>query len=265
MGVADGDIDHLELISGDPVFNAVVAADLAKAYDPLPAHHQELFVLGVMPMVPLGDPRFGNINGYLPTIGSFDEFGEGAAFVDIHLQRIAKSVGRKITQVGAVKFFCEVVSKVGDATRFPGLFERVDQLDEITEFDGMNRLHLAEVILLRQCAVEGCDERIHHIVDVHQIHAHGRVVDLDRQAVGDIVAEGRHARVVVGTAPLAEDVGQAVDKHRSAGRVTVSEHSFFSHFLAGAVRVVEGGLSRGGDQQRRLPAAANKPRADPLS
>ena len=64
-------------------------------------------------------------------------------------------------------------------------------------------------------------KRRDHIVDVDQPDRGGRVVDCDRQAAGDVVAEGGHDRVVVGPAPFAEHVGQPEDGHRRAGLLRV--------------------------------------------
>ena len=62
---------------------------------------------------------------------------------------------------------------------------------------------------------------VDQVVDVEELELHRGVVDGVGAAVGDGVAEGRHRGVVVRTAPLAVEVGEAVDEHRGAGALRV--------------------------------------------
>lgn len=59
------------------------------------------------------------------------------------------------------------------------------------------------------------------VVDVEELQLHGGVVDGVGAAVGDGVAEGGHGGVVSGAAPLAVEVGEAVDEHRRPGALRV--------------------------------------------
>lgn len=59
------------------------------------------------------------------------------------------------------------------------------------------------------------------VVDVEELQLHGGVVDGVGPAVGDGVAEGRHGGVVARAAPLAVEVGEAVDEHGGAGALRV--------------------------------------------
>ena len=54
---------------------------------------------------------------------------------------------------------------------------------------------------------------VHEVVDVEELQLHRGVVDGVGAAVGDCVAEGRHRGVVARAAPLAVEVGEAVDEH----------------------------------------------------
>lgn len=55
---------------------------------------------------------------------------------------------------------------------------------------------------------------VDQVVDVEELQLHRGVVDGVGAAVGDGVAEGGHGGVVARAAPLAVEVGEAVDEHR---------------------------------------------------
>ena len=104
-------------------------------------------------------------------------------------------------------------------------------------------------------ALQGVQHLLHQIVDIHQFQPGGGVVHLDGQVPGHVVAEGGHGAVVVGTAPLAEEVGEPVDQHRGAGLFAVGEKQLLPCQLAFAVvRLAvpadEGGLYRAGQHHR---------------
>ena len=108
----------------------------------------------------------------------------------------------------------------------------------------------------RGCGVQSRQKAAHHVVDVDQCHSAGRVGNGERQVAGDVVAEGGDHRVVVGTAPLAEDVGEPVNRDAGAAlRRVVSDASSASP-LAHAVRVVLRGL----DRTRRATSGPARPR-----
>ena len=101
-------------------------------------------------------------------------------------------------------------------------------------------------------ALKGQDHLVHQVVDVQQLQLNIRIVDLYRQAVGDVVAEGGHRAVVVRTAPLAVEVGEAVHQHPRAGLLRIFEEQLLAGPLAPAVLAVaeaagEGGLDAGGE------------------
>ena len=61
-------------------------------------------------------------------------------------------------------------------------------------------------------ALQGVDHLGHQVVDIEQFQLHTRVVDRDGQVVGDVVAEGGYRAVVVGSAPFAEEVREAINQ-----------------------------------------------------
>ena len=73
------------------------------------------------------------------------------------------------------------------------------------------------------------------------------IVDLDRQSICNVVAEGGHSAVVVGPAPFAEHVGKPVDEDFDVVFAAVVKEPVFSGFFARAVGVVQGGLNGGGE------------------
>ena len=60
----------------------------------LSTYNKELLVLGMVPVVALGDSRLGNIHRELAALGGPDDLGEAAAVVNVHLQSIAEPVIR---------------------------------------------------------------------------------------------------------------------------------------------------------------------------
>lgn len=63
---------------------------------------------------------------------------------------------------------------------------------------------------------QGAQHLADQVVDVEELQLHGWVVHGVGAAVGDGVAEGRHGGVVARSAPLAVEVGEAVDEYRGA-------------------------------------------------
>ena len=66
-------------------------------------------------------------------------------------------------------------------------------------------------------AEQGAQHLVDEVVDVEELQLHRGVVYSVGAVVGDGVAEGRHGGVVARAAPLAVEVGEAVDKDRGTG------------------------------------------------
>ena len=93
------------------------------------------------------------------------------------------------------------------------------------------------------------------IVNVQKLQLGGAVAHGDWQIICHIVAEGRHGAVVVGAAPLAEQIRETVDQHRRAGGSAVVEEQFLARKLAFAVVTLavaaeQGRLNRAGQHDR---------------
>ena len=96
---------------------------------------------------------------------------------------------------------------------------------------------------------------IYKVVDVEEFHLHTAVVDLDGEVVGYVVAESGYGTVIVGTAPLAKKIGEAIYKHLGSGLSAIFKHQFFSGFLAFAIfagteTADKGGLNGTGNHHR---------------
>jgi len=76
---------------------------------------------------------------------------------------------------------------------------------------------------------------VDEVVDVEQLEFDRRVADMNRKSIGNVVAESGYGRVIVGTAPLTEEVRETVYKYFRAGFRSIVEEKFFSGLLAFAV------------------------------
>ena len=85
MGIAREHDDGLDFVTTHLVVEDFVSAFLAKLDEAVARDDDELFPLGVVPMLALGDAGLGDVDAYLSTVEGVDEFGERAAGIDIHL------------------------------------------------------------------------------------------------------------------------------------------------------------------------------------
>ncbi|MPM96801.1 hypothetical protein SDC9_143966 [bioreactor metagenome] len=114
----------------------------------------------------------------------------------------------------------------------------------------MDGTDLAESIFLGYITLECSNECLDHIVYVHQVHDHLRVVDRDGKVSCNVVAEGGNSTVVVGPRPLAEDVGKAEYIHSSTCFLCICKEQVLTRLLAPSIRVVQLCLDGGGDEHR---------------
>ena len=121
-------IDHRVIVA---VF---VFAHLAQLDQSVSVHHHELFVLRVMPVLALGDTRFGDIHRELPPVSSADNLREASPRIRIHLQVVSEPVGRKVRQIGRIEFLGKTVfRRVGNLQRFGHSPERMQQIYDPTQ------------------------------------------------------------------------------------------------------------------------------------
>lgn len=181
-----------------------------------------------MPVVALGDAGPAHVDGDLPALRRAQELGERAAVVDIGLEAVGEVLRLVVGKERAPELLGEgTLGEVGHRQRLAAVSEAVEQVDdlaqrlhvgpgdvaEILTFDALQPVVTAAVLLPQQGAQHLVDE----VVDIEELQFHRGVVDGVGAAVGDGVAEGGHGGVVPRAAPLAVEVGKAVDEHRGAG------------------------------------------------
>lgn len=194
--------------------------------------HQEPLPLAHVPVVALGDPGLGHVDGDLAALGRAQELGERAAVVHVGLQTVGEVARLVVGQERAPELLGEGAPRqVGYGERLAAVAEAVQQVDDLAERLDVSFRDVAELLALHalqslvSAAVLLAEQRAQHlvdqVVDVEQLQLHRRVVHGVGAAVGDGVAEGGHGGVVARAAPLAVEVGESVDEHRGAGTLGI--------------------------------------------
>ena len=194
--------------------------------------HQEPLPLAHVPVVALGDAGLGDVDGDRAALRRAQELGERAAVVDIGLEAVGEVPRLVVGKERAPQLLGEgAVGQVGYRQRLAAVAEAPEQVDYLAQglhvgpgdvaepvtVDALEPLVSAAVLLSQQGAQHLVDE----VVDVEELQLHRGVVDGVGAAVGDGVAEGGDGGVVARAAPLAVEVGEAVDEHRRAGPLGV--------------------------------------------
>lgn len=178
-----------------------------------------------MPVVALGDAGPGHVDGDLAAIGRAQELRERAAVVHVGPEAIGEVPGLVVGQERAPELLGEgALGQVGHREGLAAVSEAVQQVDDLPQclhvglrdvtepvaLDALQPLVSAAVLLPQQ----GAQHLIHEVVDVEELQLDRGVVDGVGAAVGDGVAEGGDGGVVARAAPLAVEVGEAVDEYR---------------------------------------------------
>ena len=72
----------------------------------------------------------------------------------------------------------------------------------------MGHRHDAKAVLpYRLLPFQGPKELVHYVIDIAEGQPRLRIADGDGKTPGDVMAEGGHYTIVVGTAPLPKEVG----------------------------------------------------------
>lgn len=187
--------------------------------------HQEPLPLAHVPVVALGDAGPGHVDGDLAALGRTQELRERAARVRVGLKAIGEVPRLVVGQERAPQLLGEgAFRQVGHRERLAAVAETVQQVDDLAQGLHVGSGDVAELLALHalqpvvSAAVLLAEQRAQHlvdqVVDVEQLELHGGVAHGVGAAVGDSVAEGGHGGVVARAAPLAVEVGEAVDEHR---------------------------------------------------
>ena len=103
MGVTGEHDDGLDFVTTHLVVEDFVGTFLAELDEAVARDDDELFPLGVMPMLSLGDAGFGDVDAYLSAVEGVDEFGERTTLVNIHLQVEDGLFFGQVAQEGAIE------------------------------------------------------------------------------------------------------------------------------------------------------------------
>ena len=90
------------------------------------------------------------------------------------------------------------------------------------------------VFLAFQCG----DHLFNKVVDIKDLKFHFRVIDRDRQVVGNVVAERCDGAVIVRTAPFAIEIGEPIHKNFYSIFLTIPKEEVFTGFLAASIFAV---------------------------
>ena len=232
--VARDHLDHAHVAPLDDVL--VDRVGLALGVGPHPPQldgggtgdHQEPLPLAHMPVVALGDAGPRDVDGDLAALGRAQELRERAAVVHVGPEAVGEVARLVVGQERAPELLGEgSLGKIRHRERLAAVAEAVEQADDLAQglhvgpgnvaepvtVDALEALVSATVLLAEQRAQHLVDQ----VVDVEELQLNGGVVHGVGAAVGDGVAEGGHGGVVSGAAPLAVEVGEAVDEHRRPG------------------------------------------------
>ena len=195
-------------------------------------HHQEPLPLAHVPVVALGDAGPRDVDGDLAALRRAQELGERAAAVHVGLQFVGEMPRLVVGQERAPELLGEgAVGEVGHRERLAAVAESAQQVDDLAQGLHVGFRDIAEPITLYPLealvaaavllAEQGAQHLVDQVVDIEELELHGGVVHGEGAPVGDGVAEGRHGGVVARSAPLAVEVGEAVDEHRGARALRV--------------------------------------------
>ena len=219
--LVDGELVALGVLPHLPQLDARGAGD-----------HQEPLPLAHVPVVALGDAGLRDVDGDLAALRRAQELGERAAVIHVRLEAVGEVPRLVVGQERAPELLGEgALREVGHRERLAAVAEAVEQVDDLAQGLHIGLRDVAEPVSLYPlealvaAAVLPAQQRAQHladqVVDVEELQLHGGVVHGVGAAVGDGVAEGRHGGVVPRAAPLAIEVGEAVDEDRSARALRV--------------------------------------------
>ena len=111
VGVAREHYHALDFFAAHLKIQHFVGALFAHLYQAVSAHHDELLPLGVVPMLPLGNTGFADVDTHLSAFDCADKFGERAALIAVHFQVEYCFFFWQVTQKGAIETFCKRVCR----------------------------------------------------------------------------------------------------------------------------------------------------------
>lgn len=211
--LVDGELVALGVLPHLPQLDARGAGD-----------HQEPLPLAHVPVVALGDAGLRDIDGDLAALRRAQELGERPAVVCVGLEAVGEMPRLVVGKERAPELLGEgALRQVGHREGLSAVAEATQQVDDLAQGFGIGLGHIAEVLAidalkaLIAAAVlpsqQGAQHLVDEVVDVEELQLHRGVVHGVGAAVGDGVAERGDGGVVARAAPLAVEVGEAVDEH----------------------------------------------------
>lgn len=194
--------------------------------------HQEPLPLAHVPVVALGDAGPRDVDRDLPALRCAQELGERATRVHVGPEAVGEVPRLVVGQERAPQILGEgPIRQVGYRERLAAVAEAPEQVDYLAERLDVGLRDVAEPVALNAheslvaatmlLSQQGAQHLVDQIVDVEELELNAGVVDGVRAAVGDGVTEGGHGGVIARAAPLAVEVGEAVDEHGGAGTLGV--------------------------------------------
>lgn len=203
VGVTREHDDTLDFVTTHLVVEDFVRALLAELDEAVARNDDELFPLGVVPMLALGDTRLRDVDAYLSAVEGVNQFGERSTGIDVHLQvedsfffgqvaqegaieTLGKGVGGNLGNHQGLGHIGKLMEQVHDFTKrsfvsdraiavaayfFEHRFHRLNRFFIIRATcgitihgDNFQAVKLAMVLL----ALQGVDHIFHKVVDVEQ-------------------------------------------------------------------------------------------------
>ena len=237
--------------------------------------HQEPLPLAHVPVVALGDAGPRDVDRDLAALGRAQELGERAAVIHVRLEAIGEMPRLVVGQERAPELLGEgALREVGHRERLAAVSESAQQVDDLPQGLHVGPGDIAELLALHALesvvaaavllAQQGAQHLVDEVVDVEELQLDRGVVHGVGAAVRDGVAEGRHGGVVARAAPLAVEVGEAVDEHRRAGPLGVLAEEALPRELGlavyGALEAARQARLRGAGQHdgARVPVALER-------
>lgn len=290
VGVTGEHDDTLDFVTTHLVVEDFVRALLAELDEAVARDDDELFPLGVVPMLALGDTRLRDVDAHLSAVEGVDEFGERTTLVNIHLQVEDGLFFGQVAQEGAIETLGKGVGgNLGNHQGLGHIGKLMEQGHDFTKgcfmgdgtiavaayfsehrFHRLNRffiiratcgitihgndfqtIKLAMVLL----ALQGVDHLFHKVIDVEQFKFYTWVVDRDGEVIGDVVAEGSYGTIIIGTAPFAVEVGETIHQYFGTCFRTILQEQVLASLLATTILTIaeaasQGGLLRTGEHHR---------------
>ena len=109
VGVAGEHDDTLDFVTTHLVVEDFVGAFLAELDEAVARDNDELFPLGVVPMLTFGDTRLRDVDAYLSAVEGVNQFGERTTWIYIHFQIEDSFFFGQVAQEGAIETLCKRV------------------------------------------------------------------------------------------------------------------------------------------------------------